>query len=84
MNLAKTDLPREVVSTLRRLNIREVETLLSMTATPRGLIAIAKALAQSEEEVRSLSRRLQHEHPEIEVLPAGGEAYPMGHLPPRR
>ena len=83
MNLARTELPEEIVTTLRGLNIRDVETLLSMTATPAGLTAIARILNRSEDEVRSLERRLAQSHPEIEVVPADGDRYPLGHVPPR-
>jgi hypothetical protein len=84
MNLAKTELPEDVVAVLRGLNIRDVETLLSLTATPAGLVAIARVLNRSEDDVRSLGRHLSESHPEIEVVPAGGERYRMGHLPTRR
>jgi hypothetical protein len=84
MNLAGTELPEEIVATLRGLNIRDVETLLSMIASPAGLMAIARVLNRSEEEVRLLERRLAESFPEIEVVPAGGDRYPMGHVPTRR
>lgn len=84
MNLAKTDMPPEFVSKLRRLNIREVETLLSMTATATGLMAIARVLNQSEADVRSLARRLAEDHPGIPVVPVLGELHAMGHRPPSR
>jgi hypothetical protein len=84
MNLAKTDLPKEVVSKLRGLNIRDVEALLSLTATPAGLVAIARVLGRSQEDVGAMARRLQDEYPDIAVSPAGGEAYSMGHVPPLR
>lgn len=83
MNLAKTELPEDVVAVLRGLNIRDVETLLSLTATPAGLVAIARVLKLSEDDLRSLERRLAACHPEIEIVPAGGERYRMGHLPTR-
>jgi hypothetical protein len=82
MNLAKTDLPTEVVSKLRGLNIRDVETFLSMTAAPAGLVAMARVLERSEEDVRCLSRRLRDDYPEITVSAAGGKEYAMGHVPP--
>lgn len=84
MNLARTELPEEIVATLRGLNIRDVETLLSMIASPAGLVAIARVLNRSEEEVRTLERRLAQSYPEIEVVPAGGDRYPLGHVPTRR
>jgi hypothetical protein len=59
MNLIETDLPANIVTTLRKSNIREVESLLSLTATPQGLIAISRVLKMSVEAVQEMSAQLR-------------------------
>ena len=80
MKLAKTNLSRSVVAALREFNIRDVETLLSMLATPTGLLGISRVLKMSVEAVRELASELQAESPP--VAPAQGPFHPMGHYPP--
>jgi len=82
MNLAKAGLPSEFVSRLRRLNIRDVETLLSMTATNAGLVAIARVLGQPEEDVRTMTGRLARDNPGIHIVSPEGVFHAMGHVPP--
>jgi len=83
MNLARTDLPTDVVTTLRESNIREVESLLSMTATPRGLSAVSRALTTSVEDVQKMSAKLRSQYPGLEVTPASADRpYAMGHRAP--
>lgn len=80
MNLAKTNLPLNVVVTLREFNIREVEALLSMVATPTGLLGIARVLGMPVEAVRELALELRAASPP--AAPAYGPFHPMGHHPP--
>ena len=84
MNLSKTDLPASVITTLRGMNVREVESLLSMLATPHGLTAIARVLKMPIDAVQKLAPGLHSRYPEIEVTVAspGSTPYAMGHHPP--
>lgn len=84
MNLTKTDLSADIVAKLRQLNIRDVETLLSMVAVPTGLMAIARVLKLSEDAVRNLASRLRSQHQDLEVTAATGPFHAMGHRPPAR
>jgi hypothetical protein len=80
MNLIETDLPANIVTTLRKSNIREVESLLSLTATPQGLIAISRVLKMSVEAVQEMSAKLRSQYPDLEVSPASTvHPYAMGH-----
>lgn len=80
MNLIETDLPTNIVTTLRKSNIREVESLLSMTATPQGLIGISRVLKMSVEAVQKMSAELRMQYPDLEVAPASAaHPYAMGH-----
>jgi len=85
MNLIKTDLPTDIVTTLRESNIREVESLLSVTATPQGLIAISRVLKMSVEAVQKMSAKLRSQYPDLEVTPASAvHPYAMGYRAPVR
>lgn len=83
MNLTKTDLPNDVIETLRDLNIREVESLLSMLASPSGLLAIAQVLKMPVEGARELKTKLHNSFPDLETVPSAREFHPMGHIPPK-
>jgi len=83
MNLSKTNLPADIVTALRRLNIREVESLLSMVATPSGSLALARVLGMSVQAIQDLAEQLKSAFPAIEVVPAtAGTIHAMGHIPP--
>jgi len=82
MNLLATTLPEPFVQTLRGLNIRELEAFLSIAETPRGLVAMSRALSLPTSELLAWVERLKHEHPEVDFTPAGGPLYPMGHAVP--
>lgn len=85
MNLSKTNLPPDVVAALRRLNIREVESLLSIVATPTGALAIARVLGMSVQALEDIAEQLKAAFPGIEVVPAtAGPIHAMGHIPPAR
>ncbi len=79
MNLKNADLPPEAIEALRKLNVRDVETLLSMLAVPTGEAGIAKVLGLSLEAVRKLGSRLHAQFPDVVVDPVSGSFYPMGH-----
>src|SRR5258708_1451414 len=83
MNLADTTLPEGTVMKLRRFNIREVETLLSIVANDRGLIAVSRVLQEPTDAVQKMAARLRAEHPELADTPAAiAPIHPMGHRPP--
>src|SRR5579883_3100822 len=63
MNLSKTNLPADIVTALRRLNIREVESLLSMVATPSGSLALARVLGMSVQAIQDLAEQLKSAFP---------------------
>ena len=85
MNLANTILPAPVVTKLRQLNIRETETLLSILATPTGLLGIARVLDMPPEKLKTYAAELCDQDPELaEVEAATGPLYPMGYRPPKK
>jgi hypothetical protein len=84
MYLTKTDLPAEMVEKLRAFNVREVEPLLSMLATPTGLTAVAGVLRISLDSTKELATKLQRKYGDKNVEPAIGPFHPMGHRAPTK
>jgi hypothetical protein len=84
MKLSNTDLSPEIVAELQKLNVRAVESLLSMLAVPTGLAAIARVLKMPEDGVRHLAATLRSQYPDLEVTAASGPFHPMGHRAPMR
>lgn len=85
MNLVNTILPPPIVTKLRQLNIREAETLLSILATPTGLLGIARVLDISPEKLKTFAAQLSDQNPELaDVEAATGPFHPMGHRPPKK
>jgi len=85
MNLAHTILPEPIVTRLRQLNIREAETLLSILATPTGLLAMARVLGMSPEKLQTFAAQLGDQNPELaDIEAATGPFHPMGHRPPKK
>jgi hypothetical protein len=82
MKLSRTDLSPEILAELQKLNVRDVETLLSMLAVPTGLIAIARVLKMSEDGLRHLAARLRSQNPDLDITAASGPFHPMGHRVP--
>lgn len=85
MNLAQTNLPLDMVATLRDYNIRDVETFLSMIDSPTGLIAISRLLKLSIQQTREMSETLKTLNPELVVEKASAlPRFPMGYRAPLR
>jgi hypothetical protein len=85
LNLVNTILPTPIVAKLRQLNIREVETLLSIIATPTGLLSIAQVLGISSEKLKTLAAQMSEQNLELaNVKATTGPFHPMGHRPPKK
>ena len=85
MKLRETTLSRANVDNLLLLNIRDVETLISIAATPKGLAAVSKVLGITPDRLLNLVSELKSHNPALqEVEAAGGPLKAMGHRFPTR
>lgn len=83
MNLHDTSLPASGIRALQKLNIVDVEALVSIAATPTGLQALSRVLKTSPEFITDFVSGLQRKDPTLrEVKSAIGPVRSMGHRRP--